>query len=59
MSSVDLLQWCNTMPKILEVILLVVIPLAWGLSINFVFEILRRRRSRRGPAGDSVEADAS
>jgi len=47
------------MPKILEVILLVVIPLAWGLSINFVFEILRRRRSRRGPAGDSVEADAS
>ncbi|MDP6544523.1 MAG: hypothetical protein QGH60_11065 [Phycisphaerae bacterium] len=47
------------MPKILEVILLVVIPLAWGLSINFVFEILRNRPARRGPTGDSVEGDAS
>ena len=47
------------MPKILEVILLVIIPVAWGLSINFVFEILRGRRSRRGPRGDSVEGDAS
>ena len=47
------------MPKILEVILLVVIPIAWGLSINFVFEIFRFRRSRRAPGDDSFEADAS
>jgi len=47
------------MPKILEVILLVVIPVAWGLSINFVCEIFRRRRGRRGSGDDSFEADAS
>ena len=47
------------MPKILEVILLVVIPVVWGLSINFVFEIFRGRRSRRGPGDDSFEGDAS
>ena len=47
------------MPKILEVILLVVIPVAWGLSINFVFEVFRGRRSRRVARGDSFEADAS
>ena len=54
-----MLQWYNTMPKILEVILLVAIPVAWGLSINFVFEVLRSRSSRRGPDGDGVEGDAS
>jgi len=47
------------MPKILEVILLVVIPVAWGLSINFVFEILRSRPSRRGPEAGSFEDEAS
>jgi hypothetical protein len=47
------------MPKILEVILLVVIPVAWGLSINFVFEILRSRPSRNGPAAGSFEGDAT
>jgi len=47
------------MPKILEVILLVVIPVIWGLSINFVFEILRGRRSHRCPAAKSFEGDGS
>jgi len=44
------------MSKIIEAILLVVIPIAWGLSINYVFELLRR--SRGGP-GKGGEADAS
>jgi hypothetical protein len=47
------------MPKILEVILLVVIPFAWGLSINLVFELLRGRRSRRDLEARSVEGDTS
>ena len=47
------------MPKMLEVILLVVIPLAWGLSINFVFEVLRGRRDRRASEESSFEGDAS
>ena len=47
------------MQRILEVILLVVIPVVWGLSINSVFEVFRSRRSRRGLRDDSFEADAS
>jgi len=47
------------MPKILEVILLVAIPIAWGLSIHFVFELFRFRRGRRGLAPDSSETEAS
>jgi hypothetical protein len=38
------------MPKILEVILLIVVPVVWGMSIHCVFELFRRRRARRaGP----------
>jgi len=44
------------MLRILEAILLVVIPIAWGLSINYVFDLLRR--GRKGP-GQGPEADAS
>jgi hypothetical protein len=47
------------MPKILEVILLVLIPIAWGLSISLFFEMFRVRRRRRVPGDDSFEADAS
>jgi hypothetical protein len=47
------------MPKILEVILLVVIPVAWGLSIHSVFELFRRRRVRRTPMSESIEGDGS
>jgi hypothetical protein len=47
------------MAKIFEVILLVVAPVVWGLSIHFVFELFRVRRARRIPLDDSVEGDAS
>jgi len=44
------------MPRILEAVLMVVIPVAWGLSINYFFDLLRR--GRRG-SGEDPEADAS
>jgi len=49
------------MAKTLEVILLVVIPVAWGMSIHCVFELFRRRRARRIPADivAGAEVDAS
>jgi len=36
------------MPKALQIALLILVPLAWGLLVDFVFESLRRRRRRRG-----------
>jgi hypothetical protein len=47
------------MPKILEVILLVVIPVVWGLLIHCVFEMFRGRRVRRDLRDQSVEAKES
>ena len=49
------------MPKILEVALLVVIPVVWGLAIHSVFELFRRRRSAARPQVPDIdpEADAS
>ena len=43
------------MPKALQIALLILIPLAWGLLVDFVFERIRRRRRRRGadPGGQS------
>ena len=37
----------------LAIVLMVVIPLAWGLGVEYVFELLRRKRASRG----SDEAD--
>ncbi len=37
--------------KFLEIAALIVLPLAWGLLVEYLFERLRRRRSRRSPAG--------
>ena len=43
------------MPKALEILILVLAPLAWGLLVDFVFERVRRRRkSAPGPADDEV-----
>ena len=43
------------MLKFLEVIVLVVLPLAWGLLINSFFELLRRRGARaNGPEGGAA-----
>lgn len=33
------------MPKALEIVLLIVVPAAWGLAVEFVFEHIRRRRA--------------
>ena len=32
------------MPKVLQIALLVLLPLVWGLGVERVFEYLRRRR---------------
>lgn len=42
------------MRKILEILALVLVPLAWGLFVDFVFERLRRRRKPR-PSSDEGE----
>jgi len=41
-------------PKALEILILILAPLAWGLFVDFVFERLRRRRSASSPAEDEV-----
>ncbi|MBT3199327.1 MAG: hypothetical protein HN350_05375 [Phycisphaerales bacterium] len=46
------------MPKTIEVILLAVIPVLWGLSIHTVFELLRARSHRRSAQSDPSEGDA-
>lgn len=35
------------MPKWLEIILLIVLPLVWGLGVEAVFEFIRIRRAKR------------
>jgi len=42
------------MLKIVEVILLVIVPVAWGMSIHCVFELFRRRRAGRQAITDSA-----
>ena len=37
------------MPRFLEIASYVVLPLAWGLGVEFLFEWARRRRARAGP----------
>ena len=34
--------------KVLEIAMLVLLPLGWGLGVEFVFERIRRRAARRG-----------
>ena len=36
------------MTKVLYIAALIVLPLAWGLLVEFVFERIRRRRLARG-----------
>jgi len=40
------------MSKLVQVILLVALPLAWGLGVEWVFEHLRRRRASGQGRGD-------
>ena len=34
------------MESVVKVVLLVLLPLAWGLGVEFLFERIRRRRAR-------------
>ncbi len=36
------------MPRFVEILLCIALPLGWGLAVEFVFERLRRRRASRG-----------
>jgi len=39
--------------KLIEILLLITAPLAWGLLVEYAFERFRRRRSaRRGGEGE-------
>ncbi|MFW6062295.1 MAG: hypothetical protein ACOC93_05750 [Planctomycetota bacterium] len=37
------------MPKAVEIAVLVLVPLAWGLGVEYVFERLRRQRAAAAP----------
>ncbi len=47
------------MSKPLEIVLLIALPAAWGLIVEFVFEHLRRRRDdgQASGCGDSADGD--
>jgi hypothetical protein len=34
-------------PKVIEILLLIAMPLGWGLGVEFIFERLRRRLTNR------------
>jgi hypothetical protein len=40
------------MPKVVEILLYIAAPLAWGLVVELAFSLLRRRRRRRWEAPD-------
>ena len=44
------------MPVLLKILSYVILPLAWGLAVEFAFERLRRHRTRRKArrAGESA-----
>ena len=35
------------MPRFMDILLYIALPLVWGLAVEFVFERLRRHRARR------------
>ncbi len=48
------------MESVIKVVLLVLLPLAWGLGVEFLFERIRRRRARskNQPDAQPARADA-
>jgi hypothetical protein len=44
------------MSKALEIAILILAPLAWGLLVDYVFERIRRRRPTSGPGDDEAAA---
>lgn len=44
------------MPKTLEIVILICLPLAWGLAVEFVFSRLLKRRQSAQPANQGREA---
>jgi hypothetical protein len=45
--------------KALEILLLIVVPLAWGLLVERLFESARRRRNRSANEGDETVDDGT
>jgi hypothetical protein len=45
------------MPKALQIVILICVPLAWGLAVEFVFSHLLKRRQSAGPAKDREAND--
>ncbi len=38
------------MPKLLDIVILICLPLAWGLAVEFIFSRLLKRRQSASPA---------
>ncbi len=49
------------MESVVKVVLLVLLPLAWGLGVEFLFERIRRRRARskNRPGGSVMGRDGA
>ena len=48
------------MPKTLEIVILICLPLAWGLAVEFVFSrVLKRRKSTRASGQDRGRNDCA
>ncbi len=43
--------------KVLEISSLIVLPLAWGLAVEFVFERIRRKRRKLPGHGGDIPYD--
>lgn len=43
--------------KVLEIASLIILPLAWGLAVEFVFERIRRKRRKLPDHGGDIPYD--
>ncbi len=47
----------NVLWKVLQIASLIVLPLAWGLAVEYVFERLRRKRRSHPGRGPDIPYD--
>lgn len=47
------------MNKVLEILLLIALPLGWGLLVEWLFELLRRRRTRAAGGNENTTDDGT
>ncbi|MGC9455533.1 MAG: hypothetical protein ACP5HU_11820 [Phycisphaerae bacterium] len=47
------------MKEVLEILLLIAAPLAWGLFVEWLFELLRRRRTNTAGGNHTTSDDGT